>query len=155
LQIIYDTNILLQILRNADSMNKLQARLGYRYLEECISIVNIAEIRSLSVQFNCGKPRIEQMMKVLADLPAIDINSPEVIDKYVEIDCYSKRKHPTLVSDFSAIKMGKNDLWIAATASVYQRNLLTTDLDFQHLHGKFIDITYVDNSIFTGSSPSQ
>lgn len=149
MQIIYDTNILLQILRNADAMNKIQARLGYRYLEECVSIVTIAEIRSLSIQFNWGKPRIDQMTRVLADLPAIDINSPEIINRYVEIDCYSKRKHPTLVSDFSTIKMGKNDLWIAATASVYQRSLLTTDLDFQHLHGNFIDINYVNDSVFT------
>jgi tRNA(fMet)-specific endonuclease VapC len=44
--------------------------------------------------------------------------------------------------------MGKNDLWIAATASFYECRLLTMDLDFQHLHEKFIDVVYVKNTVF-------
>ena len=36
--------------------------------------------------------------------------------------------------------MGKNDLWIAATAAVTQSKLLTTDGDFDHLNGSFIDL---------------
>lgn len=34
----------------------------------------------------------------------------------------------------SARNMGKNDLWIAATASALDLTLLTTDRDFDHLH---------------------
>jgi tRNA(fMet)-specific endonuclease VapC len=44
--------------------------------------------------------------------------------------------------------MGKNDLWIAATASVYECKLLTTDLDFQHLHPQFVDVTYISPNEF-------
>jgi tRNA(fMet)-specific endonuclease VapC len=149
LKFIYDTNILLQILRRADSAENVLAKVGSGYLEECISIVTVAEIRSLSIQFNWGDARLNKMRENLLRLPIIDISSSEIVDRYVEIDCYSKRKHPTLVSDFSAIKMGKNDLWIAATASVYQCNLLTMDLDFQHLHEKFLEVTYVDSSTFS------
>jgi tRNA(fMet)-specific endonuclease VapC len=148
LRVIYDTNILLQILRKADSIERLQAKLGSQYLEDFISIVTVAEIRSLAIQFNWGNPRINQMTEVLSALSVLDINSPEIIDRYVEIDCYSKRKHQDLVSNFSAITMGKNDLWIAATASVHQCTLLTMDLDFNHLHGEFVDIFYVDSSVF-------
>ncbi len=36
--------------------------------------------------------------------------------------------------------MGKNDLWIAATASVLNLELLTTDSDFDHLDGEFIKL---------------
>jgi hypothetical protein len=54
LRVIYDTNILLQLLRNADSMERLQAKLGFHYLEDFISIVTVAEIRSLAIQFNWG-----------------------------------------------------------------------------------------------------
>ena len=43
--------------------------------------------------------------------------------------------------------MGKNDLWIAATASVYRAKLLTMDLDFQRLYHTFLAVTYVDSSI--------
>jgi tRNA(fMet)-specific endonuclease VapC len=148
LRVIYDTNILLQILRKPDSMERLHAKLGTQYLEDFISIVTVAEIRSLAIQFNWGNTRINKMTEVLSDLSILDINSPEIVDRYVEIDCYSKRKHPNLVSDFSAIKMGKNDLWIAATASVHQCNLLTMDLDFNHLHNKFVDIVYFQSFMF-------
>jgi tRNA(fMet)-specific endonuclease VapC len=148
LRVIYDTNILLQLLRQVDSMEKVQSKLGSQYLEEFISIVTVAEIRSLAIQFNWGNFRINKMMEVLADLSVLDINLPEIIDRYVNIDCYSKRKYPDLTSDFSAIKMGKNDLWIAATASVHSCTLLTMDLDFKHLHHKFIDIVYFESAVF-------
>jgi tRNA(fMet)-specific endonuclease VapC len=145
LRVIYDTNILLQILRSPGSMENLQARFGSEYIEEYISIVTVAEIRSLAVQFCWGDTRLCKMKELLEELPSIDINTPSVLDLYVEIDCYSKRKHATLVGDFSAIKMGKNDLWIAATASAYQCSLLTMDLDFRHLHEEFLDVIYIDS----------
>ena len=40
--------------------------------------------------------------------------------------------------------MGKNDLWIAATASVLDLTLLTTDKDFDHLKDVFLDLAFVD-----------
>ena len=40
--------------------------------------------------------------------------------------------------------MGKNDLWIAATASVLDLELLTTDSDFDHLSGRYIKLRKVD-----------
>ena len=36
--------------------------------------------------------------------------------------------------------MCKNDLWIAATASVLNAKLLTTDADFDHLKGVYLDL---------------
>ena len=46
-------------------------------------------------------------------------------------------------SHFSARNMGKNDLWIAATASVYNLRLLTTDNDFGHLDSQFLNLAKV------------
>jgi tRNA(fMet)-specific endonuclease VapC len=129
-------------------MERLQVILSYQYLEEYISIATVAEIRSLAIQFGWGYSRMGKMNEVLAELPVIDISSSDIIDRYVEIDCYSKRKHSSLKSDFAAINMGKNDLWIAATASVYECCLLTMDLDFQHLHEKFVDVVYVKDTVF-------
>jgi len=40
--------------------------------------------------------------------------------------------------------MGKNDLWIAATASAFDIRLITTDKDFDHLKDQFIDLLYID-----------
>jgi tRNA(fMet)-specific endonuclease VapC len=40
--------------------------------------------------------------------------------------------------------MGKNDLWIAATASVFNLTLLTSDQDFSHLDKTYLDVEIVD-----------
>lgn len=148
MQVIYDTNILLQILRNPQSIAVLQSKLSSSEIESCISIVTVTEIRSLAFQFQWGNIRQDKMEEVIQSLPILDISVSEIIDRYVEIDCYSKGKHPSLDSGFSAVKMGKNDLWIAATASVYQCKLLTTDLDFQHLCPLFVGVVYISPNEF-------
>jgi len=38
--------------------------------------------------------------------------------------------------------MGKNDLWIAATAAFHKFRLITTDKDFNHLDKVFIKLSY-------------
>jgi hypothetical protein len=57
LQVIYDTNILLQILRDTQSIAKLQSTFDLFDLEDSISLVTLAEIRSLSIQFRWGAVR--------------------------------------------------------------------------------------------------
>jgi predicted nucleic acid-binding protein len=44
--------------------------------------------------------------------------------------------------------MGKNDLWIAATAAVTGATLVTTDRDFEHLSAHFINLQWVDITTF-------
>ena len=44
------------------------------------------------------------------------------------------------VLGMSARNMGKNDLWIAATASVAAAVLITEDQDFDHLDGVFVSV---------------
>jgi predicted nucleic acid-binding protein len=58
------------------------------------------------------------------------------------IDAYSQGKHPDYqpIVAFNARNMGKNDLWIAATAFLYGIPLVTTDHDFDHLHPDFIEV---------------
>ena len=74
----------------------------------------------------------------------MDINIDDIIYHYAEIDAFSQGKHPTLLLGMSARSMGKNDLWIAATASVFSLTLITTDMDFNHLHDVFIDLQSID-----------
>ena len=40
--------------------------------------------------------------------------------------------------------MGKNDLWIAASAAVTGAILMTTDKDFNHLHPGLIERILID-----------
>jgi predicted nucleic acid-binding protein len=42
--------------------------------------------------------------------------------------------------------MGKNDLWIAATASAFDLQLVTMDKDFNHLAPSYIDLLYVETT---------
>jgi predicted nucleic acid-binding protein len=44
--------------------------------------------------------------------------------------------------------MGKNDLWIAASASLAGATLITTDKDFDHLHGKFVEVVWLDPNLY-------
>ena len=156
MQIIYDTNVLLQILRDDRSISKLQTIHNLYDVEESISLVTVAEIRSLSMQFQWGAIRRAKMETSILGLDVLDINVPEIIERearhqggrYVEVDRHSKGKHLTRTSNFSAIKMGKNDLWIAATASVYECKLLTMDLDFGHLRDEFVDVAYITSGTF-------
>jgi len=39
--------------------------------------------------------------------------------------------------------MGKNDLWIVSTAALLGLKLVTTDADFNHLHGVFIEVQHI------------
>lgn len=40
--------------------------------------------------------------------------------------------------------MGKNDLWISATAATFNLTLVTMDRDFDHLLEEFFELIYVD-----------
>jgi len=64
-----------------------------------------------------------------------DNGSPEWAIYFV---CIGNRKisHPPKTT--TARNMGKNDRWIAATASVLDMDLLTSDKDFEHLDGAYI-----------------
>jgi tRNA(fMet)-specific endonuclease VapC len=64
----------------------------------------------------------------------VDVSSgaPELLDAYVEIDCFSKGR-----------SMGKNDLWIAATAKVTGATLVTSDGDFDHLGNVYFPLAKV------------
>jgi hypothetical protein len=78
----------------------------------------------------------------------IDIKSADnkLMEGYAFVDSYSKGRLPdpsgNLLSG-SSKKMGKNDLWIAATAFALGVSLMTTDGDFDHLNGKLLNVIKV------------
>lgn len=78
----------------------------------------------------------------------LDISYDKILEKYEEIDAFSQGRHKTRKSNFSAINMGKNDLWIAATASAFDITLVTTDRDFNHLEGEFLKLKFIDINKF-------
>lgn len=109
-----------------------------------VSIVTIAEINSLVHQQGIAGKRRENLNRILENIYKIDISYADILQKYEEIDAFSQCKHQRLVSNFTPKNMGKNDLWIAATAAALNVPLVTTDKDFNHLTPSFIALILVD-----------
>ena len=134
---LLDTNILLALMRSNALGKSIEATYGLQASlnRSLISVVTVGEMLSLGRQFGWGKTKLDALEAMLRQLVWIDINDSQILDAYGEIDHASRAL---------GHKMGKNDVWIAATARVSGATLLTTDLDFDHLHGTWIDRVWID-----------
>ncbi|MEZ4685980.1 MAG: PIN domain-containing protein [Bacteroidia bacterium] len=74
----------------------------------------------------------------------VDLNYQDIIDSYIEIEQFNRNIHPGKKRPGSHIKMGKNDVWIAATAMATKSKLITSDKDFEHLDGEFFDVITIE-----------
>lgn len=145
--IIIDTCVLIHIVRDTvtgrnciDVLEKFDEAPNI-----IVSVVTKAELESFIAQNNWGLPKIKRLNKILNEMTYIDISNSDqlLINSYTEIDAFSKRKikdkNGNLIKG-SARKMGKNDIWIAATAYSLDILLMTTDNDFDHLNEAFIKV---------------
>ncbi len=132
-----DTNILLALARRGELSARILAK--YPLLSSpqapLISYVSEAEVRSIAARQNWGASRKNQLDFVLSAFITVHIHEPGILDAYIAIDNFSIAH---------GVTMGKNDLWIAATASVTTATLLTTDKDFDHLHPTFLTRDWID-----------
>lgn len=142
---LLDTNILLIYLRDNDKSAELDRQFDPLGADNVpvISVVTIGEIRSLSIRNRWGIRRMQQLDELLRQLVIADIYVEEVIQLYAEIDAFSQGQLPGKPLGTTARNMSKNDLWIAATAAAANLRLLTTDRDFSHLQGVFVDLVEV------------
>ncbi len=144
---LLDTNILLLYLR---ANQGLVAQIDKDFAPlaapntSVLSVVTIGEIRSIATQNHWGVPKIAKLLQFVQRFPIADIHVESIILRYAEIDAFSQGRLPERPLGMSARNMGKNDLWIAATASVLGLTLLTTDQDFQHLNRQFLDVARVE-----------
>jgi predicted nucleic acid-binding protein len=101
-----------------------------------------AELMSIARQNHWGGKKIRQLEAQLAKLIIIDINEADqsMMEAYATIDAFSQGRLEDKPLGTSARNMGKNDLWIAATAHVTNSALITTDGDFDHLNGHFVQL---------------
>ncbi len=134
---LLDTNILVHYIREDALMEYMEAR--YSLLAESqthfISVVTEGEIRGLALQFGWGPAKQQTMEKLLNYLTIVPLPYENIVEAYAKIDDFSKRH---------GFPMGKNDVWIAATAHVTGARLLTTDRDFDHLDPAFLQRDWVD-----------
>ena len=143
--IVIDTCVFTHVVRETATGKKCLEELE-KYDEAAnviVSVVTKAELASFIAQNNWGKSKIDK--KILEEITYIDISNADqlLIDSYTEIDAFSKRKIKDKSGNLlngSARKMGKNDLWIAATAYALDIPLMTTDGDFDHLNETFLNV---------------
>ena len=111
-----------------------------------ISIVTKAELLSIALQYNWGEKKQKELEKLLKKFLTVPIESNDLIQRYAEIDAFSQGKliNKPLSSGITSRNMGKNDLWIASTASLSNSKLVTCDNDFDHLDKAFINLEKID-----------
>ncbi len=141
-----DTNMLVHLVRGSETANAIKSmveRLSDPQL--FVSVVSLAEAESLVVQWNWPAPKVEKLSELISKFICIDIeqNNELLLRHYVSIDAYSQGKKAGPSGAFlpgSSRNMGKNDLWIAATAYALEAALYTADRDFDHLHEVFFRV---------------
>jgi tRNA(fMet)-specific endonuclease VapC len=141
---LLDTNILLYYLRQDVTWYKIQHQYKLDKTNNFISIINIGELWSIGIRNQWGERRIKELENISTQFTMVDINVESIIKCYGEIDAYSQGKLKDKPLSHSARNMGKNDIWLAAMASVLDLRLITTDLDFTHLDKVYLDLQLVD-----------
>jgi tRNA(fMet)-specific endonuclease VapC len=141
---LLDTGILVHYARQSKLYQQIEAEQNLSAADcmPLISVASQAEILSFGIQHGWGTKKLQAIQLFFTKLIVIDINSADagLLKAYADIDAFSKGKLSGLPLGNSAITMGKNDLWIAATAKVANAKLLTIDGDFDHLNGKFMEV---------------
>ena len=138
---LIDTNIIMHYIRESEVFESVRRDYGMFTPSNnvIISEVSVGEIYSLAKRNRWGDRRMERLRLFLLNLGVTQISQPGIYQAYANIDAYSQSNHPTLSlpQGMTARNMGKNDLWIAATAHVLRATLVTTDKDFDHLQNFF------------------
>ena len=134
---LLDTNILVHLIRWKAVGQTIEANFGLlgTLNRSAISVVTVGEMHSLVRKWAWGARKIEQLDKLLDELVWIDINRTDILKAYGELDDVSNR---------AGRPMGKNDVWLAATAKVSGMKLLTTDGDFDHLNPAYLTRIRID-----------
>ena len=144
-QFVLDTNIIILLVRERNRV-RMTELIGLKNSEHqfIISIVTVGELESFGLRNRWGKKKFDTMYGVLEDVVKVGLEYEAIINKYAQIDAFSQNKHPSRRLDLTARNMGKNDLWIAATASALDIPLITTDADFDHLNGEFLVVQRIE-----------
>ena len=138
--ILPDTNIIVHYIR--DDAVKHFVEKGYKLLlTDKVPLTNWvieAETRSIASGNSWGVRKNDQLRFLFSTFRRISIENSDTLDAYVAIDPFSRA---------NGITMGKNDLWIAATASITGAVLLTMDRDFDHLDPAFLTRIWIDPTV--------
>ena len=137
---LLDTNVLLALLRGNALAEKIDRAFGLRgsLHRHAVSIVTQAELSVIADRNAWGPEKKAALERALESVVVIPIDGAELVNAYAAISAVDSS------AKGGARNLGKNDLWIAATALYTNMPLLTTDKDFQFLHGKLLQVMWVN-----------
>lgn len=144
---VLDTNIPLLMVKNDAFKTFFREKFSSTSSNKFyLNFVSLGELDSITTQNQWGQRKLKALNGILQGMNIIPLVNKEYSRIYADIDSYSqgKLKDRPLPEGMSARNMGKNDLWIAATAAVLKAELLSTDKDFMHLHNIFFKFRHVD-----------
>lgn len=138
--LLLDTSVVLHVARGRATGDALDRAFGLRSRLDrpLISIITVGELLAFAKQRGWGSAKLERLEVLVRELIVVDVRSRSIVDRYAEIDTFMV-KHGHLVGD--------NDAWIAATAAAAGAVLLTTDKDFDPMHGRFLTRVYFDPAV--------
>lgn len=121
---VLDTNVIIRHIRYQSAFSP----------RTIIPIVVVGELEAFALKADWGIQKVRDLRNRLERFPIIEIDRRTTL-VYAEVDAYSqnKLKSQPLLHGGTSRNMGKNDIWIAATALQYDLELHSTDNDFDHL----------------------
>lgn len=134
---LLDTNLLVHFVRGSAVWEIVRGTYQPLTAEPrpIICVVSVGEIRSLAAQWNWGGRKTSQMEFAVGFFRVVSIHEPAILNMYATLDSFCEG---------IGQPMGKNDVWIAATAAVTGATLLTTDRDFDRLCPQFLTRVWID-----------
>ncbi len=137
---VLDTNILLALVRGNSLGLSIDTAYGLRaHLQRhVVSVVSQAELLVLADRKNWGQAKRDAVHLMFENLVVLPVDGEALLRAYVEVSRADMawREGPR--------NMGKNDIWIAATAVSSGLPLLTTDKDFRFLDGDLVQVLWID-----------
>ncbi len=152
--LLLDTNVLLHYARGKATGVWLRDRYGLRdtsgQLLTCR--VAVAEVMAFVAKKAAqgqpwGDAKQDELAKILDRLHVIEITDPAMLAAYTGLVVFSE------VNTKPARSMEGNDLWIASATKVAGATLLTSDPDFDHLHGHQITVEKYDPRVPSQGTP--
>ncbi|MGH2360724.1 MAG: PIN domain-containing protein [bacterium] len=135
--LLLDTNIVILLVRGGPLGQAIdrQFQLRGRPDRPLISVVTLGEALAFARQHGWGAANMDRLRALLREFVPVDLNTQQVLERYAEISEFLRSNGRTV---------SNNDVWIAACASAAGATLLTTDRDFDPLHGGYFDRVWID-----------
>lgn len=149
---LLDTNVLLGFTRKADwaQWTYVKLDLGAESTMVFTSVICRGELLALAEKNGWGETRRNLLVEVLNRFPTVDLDKDSILNSYAALDTWTHGRELTDPNrpqpPKPAVSMKQNDMWIAATAVATGAKLVTTDKDFDHLHGIWFERILVDQS---------